>query len=252
MIVLSAAALQGLALAWVRWVVLLGVQPLLRIGVGLQWWSTAGVFALVLALGDATLAGAPAAPVETAALLFALGAEALLGLTLGVCLSLGAHAVLGASNVSAMLLRIPLGPWVALVASMVLVAAFELGLHHAALQSSAALQQVFAVGDGRAWLSDASTLSSRLPLWLAGMTVLALALATPALLVGAAVEVAGAAIARGPGAAPALAQAFVATARLGAVLIALGASWAIDLPRWAQPALPSVDAGVDRLSPAGP
>jgi hypothetical protein len=32
------------------------------------------------------------------------------------------------------------------------------------------------------------------------------------------------------------------------VLVALGASWAIDLQRWAEPALPAAAAGVERLA----
>lgn len=249
---LPEVALQWLALAWVRWFALLAVQPILRVGFGLRWWAIAVALAGVLAVWDAALVG-PAIPAASGGVfVIALAAEAMLGALLGVCLSLGAHAVLGAVAVPATLLRIPLAPWMALVGSLVLVVSLELGLHHAALRSSGALQQAFALGQAHAWWSEAASLRARLPAWLSGMTVLGLALATPALLVAAAVELGGAAIARGPGAAPALAQAAVATVRLGAVLVALGASWAIDLPRWAAPALPTVDAGVDRLAPREP
>lgn len=244
-VALPIAAAQLLALAWVRWFVLLLVQPLLRIGVGARWWSIAAVLAGVLAVGDATRVGGIEILGGTE-LVALLAIEAMVGLVLGVCLSLGAHAVLGAGAAQAVLLRVPTGPWLALVAALVLAAALELGLHHAALRAGAAVQQVIAIGDARASIAS---IEAALPTWLGGMTVLALALATPALLVAAAVEVAFAAIARGPGLAPALAQAGVATARLAAVLVALGASWAIDLPRWASPALPTFAAGTDRLAP---
>lgn len=245
--VLPVALVQLLALAWVRWFALLLVQPILRLGIGMRWWSVAAVLAGVLAVGDATrIAAMPLlAPTD---LVLALATEALVGLVLGMCLSLGAHAVLGAGTVGAVLLRLPPGPWLALVASLVLVAALELGLHHAALRSGAAVQQMLAIGDAASWRTSLASIEVALPSWLAGMTVLALALATPALLVAAAVELAFAAVARGPGVAPALAQAGLVTARLAAVLVALGASWAIDLPRWAAPALPTLGAGLDRLS----
>lgn len=246
------AAAQLLALAWVRWFVLLLVQPILRIGIGARWWSVAAVLAGVLALGDATRIGGIVA-LDGTVLVVALAIEALVGLGLGMCLSLGAHAVLGAGAAQAALLRLPPGPWLALVAALVLGAALELGLHHAALRSGALVQQVLAIGDAGSWRDSIAAIEAALPTWLAGMTVLALALATPALLVAAAVEIAFAAIARGPGLAPALAQAGVATARLAAVLVALGASWAIDLPQrsggaWAPPTLPTLGAGSDRLT----
>jgi hypothetical protein len=242
------AALQLLALAWVRWFLVLAVAPMLRVGFGARAWSIAAAMAVVLALGDVTLVGADMQPLETVALVVALVAEALLGVVLGVCLSLGAHAVLGAAAVPATLLRLPTGPWLALVASLVLVAGLELGLHHAALRGAGAVQEMFAIGRSVAWLQELDAAATALPRWLAGMTVLGLALATPALLVAAACELGAAAVARGPGAAAALAQAAVATVRLAAVLVALGASWAIDDARWAEAALPHAGAGVERLS----
>lgn len=245
---MAVALVQVLALAWTRWFVLLLVQPLLRVGVGMRWWSVAAVLAGVLAVGDATRLAAVLPIFTPSQLVTALVAEVLVGALLGVCLSLGAHAVLGAGSVAAVLLRIPTGPWLALVASLMLVASLELGLHHAALHSGAAVQQSLAIGDARGWAVALGSLEHGVPTWLAGMTVLALALATPALLVAAAVELAGAAIARGPGVAPGLAQAATTTARLAAVLVALGASWAIDLQRWAEPALPAAAAGVERLA----
>lgn len=245
----SGAALQLLALAWVRWFLVLAVAPMLRVGFGARAWSIAAVLAGVLALGDATLGLGELRLLEPSALIVALVAEALLGAVLGVCLSLGAHAVLGAAAVPATLLRVPSGPWMALVAALVLGAGLELGLHHAALRGAAAVQGTFALGRPAAWVHELDAVGAALPRWCAGMTVVGLALATPALLVAAACELGAAAVARGPGAAAALAQASVATVRLGAVLVALGASWAIDDARWAGPAVPGLAAGVDRLSP---
>lgn len=252
---MTAVVLQALVLAWVRWFALLMVQPLLRVGLGARAWSVAAVFAAVLAGGDAAGVVPTMVPLGTTPLVFALVAELLLGAILGVCLSLGAHAVLGAATVPGASLRVPLAPWTLLVTSLVLAAALELGLHHAAWHASAALRETFVLGAPQSWWAQADAVAARLPTWLAGMTVLGLALATPSLLVAAACELGAAAIARGPQAAPAFAQAAVSSVRLGAVLVALGASWAIDLPRWAAAALPTVDAGVDRLAtmqPAAP
>ena len=246
---LGLAAVQLGALAWARWFALLVVQPLLRVGVGAQWWTVAAALAAVMALGDATGVAALPAALPLAIFVQRLGAELALGAVIGVCLSLGGHAVHGAAAVPAAVLRVPPGPWGALVAALVVGAAFELGLHHAAMVSGAALRDTFAIGDVGGALAHAETIVARLPTWLAGMTVLGLALATPALLVTAATELAAAAVARGPGAAAALAQAAVATLRLGAVLVALGASLAIDLHSWAAAALPVTGAGVDRLAP---
>lgn len=245
----TTAGLELLALAWVRWFVVLSIAPMLRVAFGPRGWSVTAAIALILGLAAASRDPLAVGPMTPGNFGVALLAEAGLGVVLGVCLSLGAHAVLGAATASAALMRIPSGPWLTMVASLVLLAAIELGLHHAALRGTASIEQVFPLAHASAWWADASTWSQRLPRWLTGMTVLGLALATPALLVAAACELAGAAVARGPGAAPALAQAAVATVRLGAVLVALGASWAIDLERWAESALPGLDAGVDRLTP---
>ncbi len=238
MIGLAAGALQLLALAAVRWLAVLRVQPLLRIGFGATSWTIAIVFALVLALHAVRQTPAPA-PMATDALVLALVIEALLGTVVGHAISLGAHTVVGAAATTAATLRTSPAPLVGLFVVLVLGAALALGVHHGALQGAASLHQAFPLGRPTVWLTDASAMVPTLVVAATGALTLALAFATPALLTAATAELVAAAMARGPEGAAALGQAVLPTLRLAMVLVALGASWAIDLPRWAAAALPS-------------
>jgi hypothetical protein len=228
-------ALQLFALAVVRWIAVLRVQPLLRIGLGPVAWVFAFVFAIVLALRDV---GAAMSAMPTDAFVLALVAEAVLGTVVGHAISLGAHAVVGAAATTATVLRAPPAPLVGLFVALVLSTAFALGLHHAALQGAAALQQAWPLGDPMLWIPRADDALPTVVAAASGAFALALAFATPALLTAATAELVAAAVVRGPGAAAALGQAVLPTLRLAMVLVALGASWAIDLPRWAAAALP--------------
>jgi hypothetical protein len=234
---LGASALQLLALAVVRWIAVLRVQPLLRLGFGVSAWAIAIVLALVLALHD--LAVAPALALRSGGeLVLALVAEAVLGTVFGHGIALSAHAVVGAGATTAAVLRAPSAPLVGLFVALVLAAALTLGLHHGALHGAVALARAWPLGEPAAWIPDAATALPWLVASATGALVLALAFATPCLLSAAASELVIAAVARGPEGAAALAQAIAPTARLAVVLVALGASWAIDLPRWAAAALP--------------
>jgi hypothetical protein len=234
---LSTGGLQLLVLAVVRWTAVLRVQPLLRLGLGVGAWGFVVVFAVVLAMHD--LATVPAfAPRSSGELVLALVTEAVLGTIVGHGIALGAHAVVGAGASTATVLRAPAAPLVGLFVALVLGAALTLGLHHGALRGAAALQSAWPLGRVGEWWPGAADVLPWLVATTTGALVLALAFATPCLLVAASWELVVAAVARGPEGAAALAQAITSTGRLAVVLVALGASWAIDLPRWAAAALP--------------
>lgn len=228
---------QLVLLATVRWFAVLRVQPLVRIALGPATWGAALVLAFVLALRDAGLYPA-LAPMSKESLVIAVVAEALLGTAIGHVLALGAHAIVGAATSTALVLRTPPAPLVALFVALVLATSLALGLHHAALQGAAALQSAWPLGDPLAWIPTAARAVPTIVATTSAAFTLALAFATPALLTAATAELVAAAVARGPGSAAALAQAVAPTLRLAMVLVALGASWAIDLPRWAAAALP--------------
>lgn len=225
----------GLLLCWARWFGLLLVAPILAVATGGRHWALAAVIAAVLASADAA-ASIVVPPVDGIGLVLGMVAELMLGAIVGVMIAWGAAAIVGASATAATILRVPSGPWLVLVAAMVLAAALQLELHHAALRASAALRVALPIGDPQAWLGFVAD-GERLVAWGGAMTALALALATPAVLVAAICDLVWAAIARGPGAAAALATASGSTLRLAAVLVALAASWSIDLPRFAAHAL---------------
>ncbi|MBK6918121.1 MAG: hypothetical protein IPH07_12030 [Deltaproteobacteria bacterium] len=235
------ALAQALVLAFARYVALLRVQPLLRAALPSAWWALAAMTAAVLVLREGVVPG-PARSLD--AFVLALVLELVLGTVVGVVVALPAQVLVGAASVPAALLRVPAAGWTALVIALVSSAAFAMGLHHAVLAGASTLQQVFPLGEARAWWLGAHSATAELVAIAHATTLLALALASPSLLVAAAVELVGAAAARSSAEAAAFAAAPVALLRLAAVLIALGASWAIDMPRWASAALPSVPATV--------
>lgn len=240
MSVLAVAAVQVLLLCWARWFGVLLLAPMLAVVTGGRHWALAAVLAAVLAAADATTAvGLP--PVDASSLVFAMLAELALGATVGVIIGWAATAIVGASATAATILRVPSAPWLLLVGAMVLGAALQLELHHAAFRASAALRLAFPIGDPSTWLGVVDD-GELVVAWGGGMTALALALATPAVLVAAICDLVSAAIARGPGAASALAAASGSSLRLAAVLVALAASWSIDLPRWAAHAVSTAPA----------
>jgi hypothetical protein len=236
-------AVQGLLLCWARWFGVLLVAPTLAVVTGGRHVLSSLAIAGVLATVDAARVS-PLPPRDGLGLALGMAAELVLGMIVGVLVAWAAAALVGAAASSAAILRVPAGPWLVMIAALVLAAAMQLGLHHTVMQASTALHVALPLGDPQAWLGMLGD-SERWVAWGGGMLALALALATPAVLVAATCDLVTAAIARGPTAASALATAGGSTLRLGAVLVALAASWSIDLPRWAAHALPTSAPVVD-------
>lgn len=235
------ALAQALLLAFARYVALLRVQPLLRAALPSAWWAVAAVVAATLVLREGIVPGAAR---SMDAFVLALVLELLLGTVVGLVVALPAQALVGAASVPAALLRVPATGWTSLVFALVSSSALAMGLHHAVLAGASGLQQLFPLGQPTTWWAGAEDPAAQVVTIAHATTLLALALATPSMLVAVAVELVGAAAARSSGEAAALAAAPIALMRLAAVTIALGASWAIDMPRWAGAALPSVAAVV--------
>lgn len=222
------AAWLGVGLVALRWWALLLAQALWRAAVGPWWVAASAGLAVVLALGSGS-AGAVARVDPW----LAAAAEVGLGGLVGLVVALPGHAVLGAAGASARALGAAPGPWRALTLALVGAAALGLGLHRPLLLGAQGTFEAWAVGDPLAW----GTMEVSVGRLAHGLALLALTLATPALLAGALGEVvlrvAGArAGVGGPmldGAAPWL--------RVAGAAVATGASWAAYEASWAARAL---------------
>ncbi len=219
----------ALVLLGARMFAILIVQPHWRAAVGIAWPGVAATLALACAL---PLASSIDAPPPTFGLVLA---ELTIGAVLGLVVGLAGLALVGAATTGVAVLRVPAGPWVALVLAFVLASALALDLHRPGLVALADVADAWPPGRPLAWTGlDASRVIAAAHATL----LLAFTLATPILLGAAAVELALAVAARGPGDAPALAQSLAPIGRLAAVLVALGASWAIHPAAWVPSALP--------------
>ena len=216
----------ALVLVAARIFVMLLVQPHWRAAVGIAWPAVSAALALTLALPIATIVDAP--PL-TASLVIA---ELALGAVLGLVVALGGFALVGAAATGVAVLRLPSPPWIALVLAFVLATALELGLHRPGLLGLADVVDMLPPGRPLAWtnLDVAQVIAAA-----HAMLLFAFTLATPMLLGVVAVELALAVAGRGPGGASAFAQALVPAGRLAAVLVGLGASWAIHPAVWVPP-----------------
>ncbi|MEM7159786.1 MAG: hypothetical protein AAF799_43500 [Myxococcota bacterium] len=222
-------SLLGVGLLALRWWALLSVQVLWRATVGWVWLVVAGVLAVVLASADGAVATAAVGvdPVLAAA------AELMLGALLGLVVALPGYALLGAAQASATVLEARPASWRALTLSVVAATALSLGLHRPLLLGAQALTAAWPVGDPAAWLHASSQVSvARLA---HGLALLALTLATPALLVGALAEL----VARvaGRGSLAGIGDAVGPWLRVAGALVATGASWAAYDAIWAARAL---------------
>jgi hypothetical protein len=220
----------ALVLLAARTFALLAVQPHWRGAVGPPWLLVAAALGLACAVPAAMGAAGP--PLSLGLVL----GELALGLVLGAFVSLGGFALVGAASAGVVVLRVPAGPWLALVLALVLATALELGLHRPALVALVDLGEAFPPGRPRAWTGIGA---GQIVAAAHAMLLLAFTLATPLLLGVVAVEVALAVAGRGPGSAPPFAQALAPTLRLAAALVALGASWAIHPTLWMPPHIPS-------------
>ncbi len=224
----AAPAWLGVGLVALRWWAMLQVQGLWRAAVG-RWWTVVSLgLALVLATGSGGWGVAPQVDPWLAA-----AAELGLGALVGLVTALPGHAVIGAAGASARALGAHPRPWGVLVLALVGATAIGLGLHQPLVLGARETLAAWPVGDPLAW-GAVEVPVGRLA---HGLGLLALTLATPALLASAVAEgvlraMAGRTRAAGPmldGATPWL--------RASAAAIATGASWAAYDAVWAARAL---------------
>ncbi|MCA9692605.1 MAG: hypothetical protein KC636_23600, partial [Myxococcales bacterium] len=214
------------SLAAVRLWALLRVQAGLAAAAGWVWEPCAAALAGLLACA---VAWGPALPLSELAatdwLALAL-AEFALGSLIGVVVSLPGQALVGAADVSAALLgqRGP-GGTRRLIVAIAVATGLSLGLHRPLVAALLAIFTPWPLGQPMLWIADGGVEWT----WAIGQamhafTILALALATPALLTAAISELTLAAVgagARGPAAIVEVLRPWIRTA---AVVIALVAS----------------------------
>jgi flagellar biosynthesis protein FliR len=214
------------------WAVL-RAQALWRVAIGPLWW----LVALVPSLALAPLAAGPApAYVGFSSFAGLLVVELLLGTSIGLVATLPGYALLGVGETAGTLLGArAVGSrgvaWFCVV--FVLAISLMLGLHRPLLGSILATFDTWPVGDPVAWswvvrdeLADTIVAAAH------GMTVLALALATPVLLAIVVVDVAVRLFGRGPAPAGPAADSLVPWLRVALALVALGASWSAYTGAW--------------------
>lgn len=225
-------------LASARLWALLRVQASWRRAVGPIWEAVAAALALALAalflLSGAEGIGVLELELAPAALLSALIFELLLGSVLGLALALPGWALVGAARASELGLGLRFdeagelgeaeGSLARCLVCASLAAGLALGLHAPLLAGVFGLLERFQLAAAASWLPSVE----QAPLWLAGLSfealVLALALATPVLLLELLTAFALAAFARG-GTRRELVAAVVPGLRLALSLIVLGAAW---------------------------
>ena len=224
----------GFGLLSLRLWALLRVQALWRAGVGPSWElvaaGLAATLSAVLVLSGGVLGGGVAWPGQGGqSWLVAAGFELLLGTVLGLLLSLPGWALLGAGRVSEATLELRTnvegGTLARVLALGSMVAALRLGLHGPLLGALAASVERFPIAAPLAWTQAVPGDLGELAVWTAEATALALAVATPALLVHALVELGLGALGRGPEPAGLLARAMAPGLRFAAALLALAAAW---------------------------
>lgn len=215
----------------VRVFAILRAQVLWRQAIGPWWWIVAAGLSGVVVLGAADGGGPGLATVGVLDVAF----ELLLGTVLGIVASLPGWALVGAGAASGALLPAARSTLAGLFVALVLAIAMALHLHHALLSAALDTAVVWPLGEPRAWIAAAD------PIHLAraahAMLVLALALATPVLLVAAAVELALRIAGRGPAGSEPPAAAASVFLRSGAALVALGAAWQAYGRVWAEAAV---------------
>jgi len=211
-------------LATVRLWALLRVQAGWRAALGPVWEAVALVLAFVLA--------APVSQAGAVATLSwgTLAAEAALGTCLGLGLSLGGRAVVGAARWQADAFGVPPRAWTRLGAALAGVAAVGGGLHHAALAGLGHVVELWPLGRPDLWgMGDLSVLA--LLDGARALLVLGLALATPVVLVAATAQLALGALAGRRGGLWVAEPLVLAVRALGG-LVALAAAWSLEPRSW--------------------
>lgn len=229
-------SLIAILLVAVRLWAIIAVQVLWRTIVGPIWFLVAAALAIALALGlglGLDIGTTPSA--ETLTLGPAVLAELVLGVVLGLAVSLPGYALLGAVDASSTVLSTASGPWRALSMSVVAAIAMAAGLHHPLLVALRELFLAWPVAQPLAWLHAVQGIEvARLG---HGLVLLALTLATPALLAAAVADLGVRAVGVGPRPAADVTVALAPWLRVAAALVATGASWAAYDLVWAQRAL---------------
>jgi hypothetical protein len=218
----------GILLGALRWWALLQVQALWRAAVG-RWWTAVSAG---LALGLAVSTGAWTVVARVDPWVAAL-AELGLGALVGLVVALPGHAVLGAAGASARVLGVAPGPWRALVLGLVGATALSLGLHRPLLLGAHATFEAWPVGDPLAWGVVAVPVARLAH----GLALVALTLATPALLAAAVGELALRVAGARAGVGAPLLDGAAAWLRAAGAAVATGASWAAYDAVWAARAL---------------
>lgn len=218
----------GVGLVALRWWALLQVQALWHAAMGRWWIAVSAGLAVVLALGSGGWEIVPRVDPWLAA-----AAELVLGGLVGLVVALPGHAVLGAAGASARVLGTAPGPWRALVLGLVGATAIGLGLHRPLLLAAQGTLETWPVGDPLAW----GSIDVPVGRLLHGLALLALTLATPALLAGALGEVVLRVVGARAGVGGPMLDGAAAWLRVAAAAVATGASWAAYDVIWAARAL---------------
>jgi len=247
----------GPGLLALRWWAILLVQVVWRRAVGPGWTLVAAGLGGALALGSSgggvaisgvAISGVAISGVAISGVAISGGAisgvaisgdpwllaaaELLLGALVGLCVALPGHALVGSAEATARVLGTAPGPWRALVVCLVGAVGLELGLHRPLLLAGEGLVEAWPPGEPQAWASAAETIpAGRLA---HAMALLALTLATPALLAGAVVELSARLLATGSSAVMPAGATAASWGRVAAALVATGASWAAYEGIWAQ------------------
>lgn len=223
------ATLVAVALASARVWALLRVQASWRRAIGPSWVWIAAALAVLVA-GLALVRGQLGAPAVTKVYMLGLwlGFELVLGSVVGLAVSLPGWALIGAADESERGLGLSAdasGSLSALLVTASLAAGLSLGLHAPLCAGLLGLFDRFALAAPGEWLPALT----QLPAWLieqvTGITVLALALATPVLLTRALVQLCLVSLGRGSAGPADLLAALAPGLRLAAALVALGAAW---------------------------
>jgi hypothetical protein len=217
----------GPGLVALRWWMILQAQVLWRAAVGPGWTAISVGLALVLSVSGATPWDVAPPRVDP---WVAVAAEVGLGAVVGLVVGLPGYAVLGAARASARVLGTAPEPWLALTLSVVGATALGLGLHRPLLLGAHAVFEAWPVGDPLAWGTAVDVSVGRLA---HGLALLALTLATPALLAGALGELVVRVVGARSGVGGGMADGLAPWLRVAGALVATGASWAAYDAVWA-------------------
>jgi flagellar biosynthesis protein FliR len=225
-----------LVLASVRLWAVLRVQASWRALLGPSWEPIAASLAFALA-GVACWSSAIAItpPDSLADAIVMLALEFMLGSVIGLLASLPGWALCGASEIASLeLTGDRTRSLTHTMLALALAAALTLGLHRPLLASLLGSFASLPLAEPLAWSSAIEVSLAELPGLLIRFSALALALATPVLLIRMVVEIGVAALARGPDPAAALLAGLTPGLRFAGAALALVASWSAYPQAWAR------------------